>query len=475
MKRNQADIELSGPPSGIVGVEAYNKPFRFPTGWAAIALLLYTLAITYGSLVPLNFQYITWDEALARFRKIQTLNLTVGKRGDLLANMFLCIPLSLFATLILSQVSRAIAWRAIAFFMGGLLGAAWGLSVEFLQLYFPGRTVSMNDMKAQIAGSVIGALAGFCVALAGGALLRVIGLAGKPIRENWGQLYVIALVAYSVFPCDFVISLGELRRKIDDGNIAIINSNEVRLDVTSAMKHLARIASFIPIGFFAGRRRIRVKSKRGDVSALPMKPWVSGVLTALLIEVLQLPIYSRMTSATPLLYGAIGAILGDMAQRYEAKRNVEVPQFVDQWLLRLALPAYIALIFIIMLAPFQLADEAARQIRWHGLFSVPFAKLYQANELDALTNVLQKSLIFAVFGVLCSPWLHAGQPPSFVAKKVVVVFFLGMVLGTSVELSQVFIAAHDADITDILIYAVSAPLGYWISAYFISPSHANWH
>jgi len=123
-----------------------------------LAALAYTLFVVYGSLVPLKFQALPWDEAVARFAAIPFLNLGIGSRADWVANLLLFVPLSFL-------------WMGVAARRGGstravlaallIVPAAIGLSVgiEFTQLFFPQRTVSQNDVFAETLGGLLGVAA----------------------------------------------------------------------------------------------------------------------------------------------------------------------------------------------------------------------------------------------------------------------------------------------------------------------------
>jgi len=58
------------------------------------AALFYLLFVVYGSLVPLDFKAIPFNEALNQFKNIRYLNLGMGSRADWVANILLYIPLA---------------------------------------------------------------------------------------------------------------------------------------------------------------------------------------------------------------------------------------------------------------------------------------------------------------------------------------------------------------------------------------------
>ncbi|HBU29082.1 MAG TPA: hypothetical protein DEB56_05035, partial [Thiobacillus sp.] len=58
-----------------------------------LAALAYSAFVLYGSLVPLEFRAIPWDEAVAQFAAMPFLRLGIGSRADWMANLLLFIPL----------------------------------------------------------------------------------------------------------------------------------------------------------------------------------------------------------------------------------------------------------------------------------------------------------------------------------------------------------------------------------------------
>ena len=125
-----------------------------PTFSAPWLFLGYLAFVVYGSLVPLDFQPLPWDQALEQFSNIPFLNLGVDSRADWVANGVLYVPLSFFASLALTA-GRCSA--PIAFFLSVSLGGVTAVAVEFTQLHFPPRTVSQNDLMAEFIGTVLGA------------------------------------------------------------------------------------------------------------------------------------------------------------------------------------------------------------------------------------------------------------------------------------------------------------------------------
>ncbi|MCX7274734.1 MAG: VanZ family protein, partial [Burkholderiales bacterium] len=120
--------------------------------------LAYTAFVVYGSLVPLDWRPMPFDQALAAFRQIPFLTLGIESRADWIANGVLYAPLGfLSASLLLTSRWRLVRGLALPVALAGCLALAVG--VEFSQLFFPPRTVSLNDLIAEGIGTLVGVAA----------------------------------------------------------------------------------------------------------------------------------------------------------------------------------------------------------------------------------------------------------------------------------------------------------------------------
>lgn len=196
----------------VAGVTSALPPPAAPTAGAADAalrrltagvLLAYLAFVVYGSLVPLRYVPLPFDEALARFAAVPMLNLGVGSRADLVANLLLYIPLAFVARELLVGARRGAAAVAATLAIW-LACAALAVGVEFTQVFFPARTVSQNDMVAEAAGAAVGLL----LHRLHGARLRAWLLgwwrqeAGVPVAVRALIGYLVLLALFSVMPLD---------------------------------------------------------------------------------------------------------------------------------------------------------------------------------------------------------------------------------------------------------------------------------
>ena len=84
------DARRSARKGRVHGAAAAPPPRR--GHYAAIALAFVALAL-YGSLLPLEFQAVSWIDALGRVRRIPWLSPSLESRSDWVANILLFVPI----------------------------------------------------------------------------------------------------------------------------------------------------------------------------------------------------------------------------------------------------------------------------------------------------------------------------------------------------------------------------------------------
>ena len=180
------------------------EPARAATSiqkWLLVGCIVF---VVYGSLVPLQYVDRPWADAFHAFADIPYLALGVASRADWVANGVLYVPVGFLSVAYLmgrtSQVPRSVLLGLAAVLSGGL-----AVGVEFAQLFFPQRTVSLNDIFAEWVGSVLGMGLAIRYAKALPALIASFFYSDPlRLRARMLEVYAIAYLALTFFPYDFL-------------------------------------------------------------------------------------------------------------------------------------------------------------------------------------------------------------------------------------------------------------------------------
>jgi VanZ family protein len=444
-------------------------------GFAAFAL--------YGSLIPFDFISVGFEDALKRFAQILGSNVGIDSRSDCVANILLAFPLGFCGAASLGADKRGAAraiWQA-ALVVG--LCACYSTSLEFMQLWTPGRTSSQNDIAAQ----TVGALAGVALWIFAGQRITnwLRGFFFSP--ESDGrinrllQAYSVVLFIYSVLPLDITISPAQLYHKFRDHKdlmLAPIVGDE--FSATRVSDTLGNVAMFVVVGMLGASRRRGLSNRSPIVSAI-----LWGFCLATAIELAQLFVLSRFTKLSDVIIGTTAAAIGACLMHWIlhgaaavsnslGARAPQVRPAARKWLVLSAV--YSGCLCIIFTAPFQWLDDPARIAkRWRNLWNIPFGySKYWSDPLEALSDVMRKLILFAILGVVVAQFLAALQAPRaaegrgqnkepisrkrrrWICYGLVLCFCAGLSL--ALEVLQVHLPPHVADSTDVLL----ATIGGWI-------------
>jgi VanZ family protein len=161
----------------------------------------YLFFVVYGSLVPLEFKPIPIDQAWAAFQQIPFLVLGVESRADWIANGVLYVPVGFLTAHLLTEKLSSI-WRAPLFFIGTIFSFTLAFSVEFTQLYFPPRTVSLNDLLAECIGVLIGLALAARYSNWFQILVHALFSNPRQLVLRLVEAYLVTYIAFSLFPYD---------------------------------------------------------------------------------------------------------------------------------------------------------------------------------------------------------------------------------------------------------------------------------
>ena len=156
---------------------------------------------------------------MANFRHIPLLELGVESRADLVANLLLYIPFGLLLCGSIAGGNPGPVLLATGALVSLLIAATVALGIEFTQQFFAPRTVSLNDIFAELAGSIMGIILWPVIGIRLVHLIRSIFRGGANARNAALIAYALGFAVLSIFPYDFLLSYGEWRAKLASENV----------------------------------------------------------------------------------------------------------------------------------------------------------------------------------------------------------------------------------------------------------------
>lgn len=428
-----------------------------------ISCISYTVFVIYGSLVPWQFNGLSLSEAWSRFHSIQYLELGIGSRADWVANILLFIPLT-FLWLGRISLQLQLAGKLLATVLVLLASFLLCSVIEFTQLFFPPRTVSLNDILAESLGAILGVLVWWIFGK------QFIGwLTSWEIKRSnaisYLQIYLGCMFFYNVMPLDLTLSPVEFYHKWHEGRVIILPFSGSKWDsVSNIYDLLADIALWLPVPW--------LWLKLGYLSKMDVLKRV--FFAAVIIEFFQLFVYSRVTDVTDVLLAVLGGYIGvvvigfnsSIFAQADSKENMNGYRKHLFLYMLLAYFLWTVVIFSVFWYPFEFQW---RDMDFSGFsdrfFKIPFYSYYYGTEYRAITEVFHKILFFIPLGVIVSQGLNFA-----VSRYKLIVIALLVIVGTSVivELGQMFLPNKNADITDVILEVLGGYIGFVISTHLAS-------
>ncbi len=408
-----------------------------------------TVLLVYASLVPLTYQPLSWNETFSSWEKIPWLQLALYNRSDWIANALVVMPPAFLwcGAIDYGRPTRWLVWFAAPFVVVAMCALVVG--IEGLQVWFPPRTVSQNDIAAGCVGAVLGVLAWlFAGRMLLGAIESFARIESVSGRVQWFvAAAAIGCLLYTVYPFDFVLSRNEFKEKIQLGRLGWgVGWNTKQEFMLFVKGNIIAGLKVAPFGIWLALTR---KDKF---------PWLSIPLLALFLEAIQIPIYTKYATFSEGVFGAVGGWLGWIGTR--------VWMVVWQRLQHGWIWAYgIALYAIVLVVAFNwrfeevLRQEEVLWQRWQDSFSWPLVKYYYTSEYSAFSNLVGKLGAFSVLGGLFAmwSWIVYGRPNTVSFWMGV---FLAGTLGVLIEGMQIFLPPIIPDINDVFTYILGYAIGF---------------
>lgn len=422
--------------------------------------LVYMTFIVYGSLLPFEMKPIPLDVAWANFQQIPTLLIGVSGRADFVANILLYIPAGfLLCGWLVGPSSRPVV-KTIGAVVGLAFLVALALSVEFIQQYFPARTVSRNDLIADIAGAAIGVgvwlLVGARFVVAISAVVR----GGRESHAALIAIYVISYLFLSMLPYDFLLSFDEWQQKLASDKVGAIFAPAC--GELCFLKLVPEVLAAVPLGMFL----VFIQTRR-QLSLIVAA--ITGILLGLLIEGLQLLIDSGVTQGVSIASRGIGVALGAGLVQFGGTLDWQGWRRVARRIILLSvIPYLVAVAWLNRWFANPWLNLEAAMARLPDVHFLPFYYHYYTAEAVAAVSVLFQFSLYFPIGVAVWLWRWGGQA-DLVRRGPVLPALLAALLAVVMETGKLFVLSQHPDPTDVPIAATAALIAYWVLHRLVCP------
>ncbi len=370
--------------------------------------LAWCVFVVYGSLVPLNFQPLPWTEALRLLTQAPMLNLGAAQRADWVANGVLYFPVGFLGAAVMMGHHPG-AWRKQLALVAALaLGMALALVVELAQTAVPGRTVSRNDLLAEILGSALGAAAAWAGTRPLRTLLAALQAGGTALWRVLGPAYVLAYLGLALFPFDLLLSIPELARKLQRPYVAwwMVGPDSGAGPWRQWAKLAAEVLAVLPIGLYGAFLQAGRPSLPNHRLTRPLAAFAAGLGLGLAIEVAQLLLVSGVCQGVSVLTRGLGWAAGAALMGWRAVPHAETLRAA---LRRASAPLLAAHATLLALnagwpqAPWLPLDQAWQRLQDNVRF-VPLYYHYFSSESHALVSLLVVAASHAPLGLMGWAW-----------------------------------------------------------------------
>ena len=424
----------------------------------ALIALAWAAFVFYGSLVPLDYQ--PRANAWESFRNIRYLDLGIGSRADWVANILLYIVLAFYATgaVMLLRLGRILRVLLLGIVLA--LCFAMAVTIEFLQLFFPPRTVSLNDIIAEGLGTVIGCIVWLIWGERLARLWRAFLEGGRNSLRASLLLYAIAYAAFSLFPYDFLVSRAEFAEKFDSPAVfGFWNALGCRGAIECSVKIGFETLLTVPIGVLLA---IGITARAAH-RITPLTGLLAGALLGLLIEAIQLTLASGITQGLSVVTSAVGVAWGVILGHMIVAGEISHRPRPLRWLGLLAAPVYLALLLVLnRLLPFDPQPVWAALEQLDTVRFIPFYYHYYTSETEAVRSLLQVAGSMLPIGVLAALAFPA------IPRRVRWLAVLSAVaLAFGLEALKLFHPERRPDPTNLLITWVAVWLAHWVTTHIL--------
>lgn len=408
--------------------------------------------ILYGSLLPFEYRQVSMEKALSSFANISYLKLGIASRADWIANILIYLPLSFFSLAWLEPKNRSFFFKIPAILTIFLGYSAAAIAIEFCQIFISPRTVSLNDIMAEMIGISMGLLLwlafgrrllGYCIEIVKG---------GNKAIGSALILYGLFYSALCLFPYDFIVSLSDLSWKLSSGNYALfLLPSAFDRPLYSLMGLGLELLLTIPLGI------LMVKKMVGN-SGMIFKLMVLGGLFGFLIEGIQFFLASGVSQGVSVLTRIIGFGLGGVL--FPLLQSEKISR-LRPYLLYLVMVAAVPYLLVLLSVNGFFSqgwlgyEEAVSKFDKEML--LPFYYHYFSTETRAVLSLLYNGALYAPIGLAC--WMLGHRRGKFTAGLAAL---LAGGAAFFVELGKLWLRGKHPDFTNLIIAAVASGMTFGI-------------
>lgn len=283
--------------------------------YAAGAAMCAAYAV-WGSLFPFDFHRVPFA-ALHRFWHTWPGAGTGWSLTDLVSNVLLFLPIGLFFAALVEKFwpDRGAGWRAVAAVLAA--GTLSSLGLEIGQLFVSDRTASLADVAAEAIGTAAGIALWRAVGAELDAVIRRIGatLARATVTERLLVIYGVVFAIAWWLPADFTLRPGEIADKFEHKRLLLPFTPSP--DAASPVGLAVTAAAALPLGLATAWCGLEAGTRRSVARAA-----IVAALLLAVLEVGQVPVFSRTTDGTAFLAAVAGGLTGAAASRFANRPRV---------------------------------------------------------------------------------------------------------------------------------------------------------
>lgn len=419
----------------------------------------YLAFVVYGSLIPFETRGYTFETAVDAFAAIPYLSLGVASRADWVANILLYLPLAFLGCTWIGGGLRAPTTRLAAVALVVAICLAVATAVEFTQVFFAPRTVSLNDLLAETLGTLGGVAVWVLWRHRLAALLDAFTQGGRQSVLAAIAMYALAYLALAMFPYDFLVSADEFAWKLSSDHVGWIFAGDCASWLRCAASQTGEVLAIAPLGVLFALAAPRPLSVR--------RLFAAGALLGLLLELAQLLLGSGVSQGLSLVWRGAGLVAGAaLGQALKQMGPRPVARFIWLAVLLGAIPYSVAVAAASgwFSRPWIASDAALARLA--EIRFLPFYYHYFTTETHAMASLLAQAAMYGPVGLATWAYLVAGHRT--VTRGWAVAGLAGAAAALPIELGKLWVPPKHPDFTDLLLAAVSAAFVYalmrWIES-----------